>query len=618
MTRRPPDRTLRVDLSAGTVESEAVPAEWRRRFLGGKGLAARYLFEELSPGTDPLSPENVLLFALGPLSGVAPGEQRFAAVTKSPLTGAFLDSYAGGSFPGRLAGALGRHVALLIEGCAPEPTVLRVTDGRRDDDHSDDDHTGDDHSRDGRGAGCTATIEPTDLWGATIPETDAALEGAVAAVGPAGERRVRFSTVGTDGGDHQAGRGGVGAVMGAKRLKAVVADADPPAENDEAAARRVAAERRFSRTDAGRWLAAGGTVETLDFADEVGVLPTRGWQEGTFEGADGIGVEAARRAADRKEGETDPDGSAADGPGTGDFRVADDRGETVVRGGAPMTLGAGLGIGEFDAVADLGGLCDRLGLDVISAGNAVAWAVRAGEAGRVDCDLSFGDAAGARSLLSAVARRETGLPDALADGVAAAARRFGGEDLVPTVKAMALPSYDPRGSPAMALAYATSDRGACHRRARPVVDEAFAPGGWSRERRARAVAAEQDVRSLYWSLVVDDFVGGVAPDLGASWLAAVGLSYDPGELRRLGERVWTLTRLFNVREGFDRADDALPAALREPLVGGPNDGRTIDPADFERTLDAYYDVRGWDDRGRPGADLCDRLDLADLREDALG
>ena len=569
MTLRTPRRLLRVDLSAGSVESVPVPDAWRRRYVGGKGLGARYLYEELDAGTDPLGPDNALLFLLGPVSGLLPGESRYAAVTKSPLTGGFLNSYAGGTFPETLAGALSEHVGILVTGAASEPVRLAVeADG--------------------------ATLEPAGTWGADTAETAAAFpDAAVACIGPAGEKRVRYATIASDAGEHHAGRGGAGAVMGAKRLKAVVVRGDPPEGLD---ALREEYADRYREGDTGRWLGASGTVETVDFANAVGALSTRGWQATEFEAADDVGIDAVREQAhDREHDGDDPRG----------FRVDTDEGETVPRGATAMSLGAGLGIEEFDAVAALGETCNRLGVDLISAGSAVAWAVRAGEKGLLDRGLRFGDPEGARALLGEIAGRETELGDALADGVDAAAERYGGSGLVPTVKAMELPAYDPRGAHSMALAYATSDRGACHRRARTVEREVF-DGGWSAKRAARAVADEQNQRSVLWSLVVDDFVGDVFDDLGAEWLDAVGLDTE-GDLETVGERIWTLTRLFNVREGVSRADDELPPALRA-APDGPGEG--VDPGRFEAMLDAYYEIRGWGPDGRPTRATVERLGLA--------
>jgi aldehyde:ferredoxin oxidoreductase len=589
------DRLLRVDLSAGEVDSEPVPESWLERFVGGKGLGARYLYEELDGGVDPLGPDNALLFMLGPLSGYLPGESRYAAITKSPLTGGFLDSYSGGEFAGTLAGALAGHVGVSVTGAAEEPTALVVEDGE-------------------------ARLEPSDGWGADTVETcEAHPDAAVACIGPAGENRVEYATIATDAGDHHAGRGGAGAVMGSKRLKAVVVRGDPPEPIPELGDLKERYERAYEAADTGRWQAASETLESVNFANEVGVLSTRGWQEGTFEGAESVGIDAAREATVEREDE-----------GKG-FRVATDEGEeTVPRGAAPMTLGAGLGVDDFDAVATLGETCDRLGLDVISAGNAVAWAIRArdeletegvsttdrtGEDLRAALEaaaVDFGDADAARDLIGAVATREGVLGDALADGVDAAAARVGADDLVPTVKSMELPSYDPRGATAMALAYATSDRGACHRRARPVEREVFAARDWDADDRVEAVLVAQNTRAVLWSLIVDDFVGeALWDDLGAEWLRAVGYDVDPADLRVAGERIWTLTRLFNVREGFDREDDGLPEPLTEPLTDGPAAGSAVDPDEFEDLLSAYYRARGWGPDGRPTRETVERLALAD-------
>jgi aldehyde:ferredoxin oxidoreductase len=576
----PEDYVLRAKLGGAAVSREPVPQSWSERYLGGKGLAARYLLAETESGVDPLGASNPLIFAVGPLTGRAPGEPRFAVVTKSPLTDAFLDSYAGGDFAGCFAGSLGDSLLLLVEGTRDEPCVLVLEDG-------------------------TATIEPApELEGLDAAETAAEFpDAAVAGVGPAGEHGVRFATVATDGGDHHAGRGGAGTVMGAKGLKAVVARDDPPETPPELAD----AADEFAAADTGRWQAASETLESVDFADEVGALPTRGWQSGTFDGAGDVGIEAVREASVGRER---PDAAVPGG-----FRVADGEGETIPRGATPITLGAGLGIGDFDAVADLGGLCDRLGVDVISAGSAVAFAARASDLGVLDREVEFGDPDAARDLIRELATRETDLGDALADGVVAAAESLESERLIPSVKAMELPTYDPRAAPAMALAYATSDRGACHRRARPIEEAAVAADSWTDADRVAAVVHEQDARSARWCLVADDFAGEAAAEQGAEWLRAVGVDASAASLSVLGERVWNLVRLFNVREGHGRDADALPDAMTEPLPDGPAEGASLDRERFERMLDAYYDARGWTDEGVPTDETLRRLDLLEATND---
>ena len=573
----PPRRRsiLRVDLAAGTTSREPIPEEWLRRYVGGKGLGARYLYEVTEPGVDPLGPDNALLFMVGPVTGLIPGEPRYAAITKSPLTGTFLDSYSGGDFAARLAGSLADTMGIVVTGRADEPVTLVVSEGE-------------------------VSIEPATTWGAGVESAcEAYPDAGVACTGPAGENEVVYATIASDGGDHHAGRGGAGAVMGSKRLKAVVAADDPPSGLDEL---RAEYEAKFGEGSTDDWHRTSETVESVDFADEVGALSTRGWQESTFEGTDEIGIEAVEDSEYEREHEGDPI--------PGGFTVTVGDTESTPRGGTQMTLGAGLGIDDFEDVATLGLSCDRLGVDIIGVGNAIAWAIRAAEEGLVEYEGRFGELDPALDLVEAIATRGTELGDALADGIEHAAAHYGGETLIPTVKGMELPSYDPRRAPSMALAYATSDRGACHRRARPIETAVFEPDLDEPTRRAREVIAEQDFRSLLWSLIADDFTETLyTGDFGAEWLEAVGLTLSPAELRRAGTRIWTLTRLFNVREGFDRGDDTLPPVLEEPITDGPGAGDAISQSEFEAMRAAYYAERGWDERGVPKPATLQALDL---------
>lgn len=578
-----PDQLLSVDLGTGEIDTEDLPSTWIRHYLGGKGLGARYLYNAVDHTVDPLDADNVLILMVGPLTGYLPDDGRFAAITKSPLTGLFLDSYAGGSFGISLRASNPELAGICLRGASADTYVL---DARTDPPTL---------SRTPELAG-----EPVDVVDATYPEA------AVLATGPAGEHGVAYATIATDGGDHHAGRGGAGAVMGSKGLKAIVLPKQTSidAPNDRIASLRSRAREAFSASPYGTSYRSAGTLESVTFADAHGILPTHGWRERTFDGASDIGLEAAAAAAEGRE--------RTDGTFPGDFRVDVDDYETVIRGGTPIALGAGLGVEDFDAVSMLGATCDRLGIDVISAGNAVALAIIASEAGRIDRELTWGDADAARDVLSEIATQSSELGSLLAHGVEEAARALELEGVIPTVKAMAVPSFDPRGVPAMALAYATSDRGACHRRAVPATVNAFEEG-WTPTQIASAVVGEQNRRALLWCLIVDDVTAPMVPDLGQSWLAALGMELSREDLKHIGERTWTLTRLFNVREGVDREADALPEIFQRS-DSGDTDG--IDATFFGQTLDRYYEQRDWDPAGRPSQRLLARLDLEDVRDEA--
>lgn len=573
-----PDRILQIDLTDLTYTWEDIPSLWIRQFVGGKGLGARYLYDALGAGTDPESVENQLLLMVGPLTGYLPDGGRFAAITKSPLTGLFLDSYAGGTFGPALRAAFPRAAGIAITGEADAPHVLDL-----------------------RGGTIEIREAPTLARKRTDEVDDVYPDSAVLCVGPAGEAGVNFATIAADGGDHHAGRGGAGAVMGTKGLKAVILDKDTPTITDSRIqSLREETRALFAESPYGRAYRASGTHESIGFADALSMLPTRGWQDRSFEQADELGAEAV---GDIATGRENPDKAFP-----GDYRVQVGEYETVMRGGTPIALGAGLGFADVDIVSALGATCDRLGIDVISAGNVVALAILASRSGAIDRDIDFGNEGSVHDLLNEVGHRSTPLGDTLADGVDEAADHLELQDVIPTVKSMAVPSYDPRGAPAVALGYATSDRGACHRRGVPATVDAFR-SGWTETQLARAVAREQDRRAFHWCLIVDDVTDPMSGDLGRRWLDTMGLSLERTAFDRIGSRTWTMTRLFNVREGADRTSDALPVLFEE----GP-DG--IDRSMFERTLDRYYEWREWDINGRPSERLLDRLNLLEICDDA--
>lgn len=574
-----PDTLLTVDLSTQTIDDEAVPDTWIHDFIGGKGIGARYLYDAVGPGVDPLSAENVLLFLIGPLSGYLPGDARFCAITKSPLTGLFLDSYAGGTFVPSFRTTYPSYLGIVIEGGTRNCCILDLRDNE------------------------PTLLETPSLVDAPIDAVDAEYpDASVVAVGPAGEAGVPFASIGVDGGAHHAGRGGAGAVMGTKGLKAILLDQtdqiDPP--TTELQSLKSSLETDITESPYGDSYRTSGTMETIDIANELSILPTRGWQRRVFDQTAAIGVDAVRAGANGRE--------RPDDPLPGDFRIGTDPMETVLRGGTPIALGSTLGIGEFDAVAELGAACDRLGLDVISAGNAISLAIIASNQGRIDRELTFGEQGPLLELVDEIAHQSTPLGRILAGGVERAAMELELDDLIPTVKAMAVPSFDPRGAPALALAYATSDRGACHRRAVPITAELYT-SRWTPTQTAKLTVAEQDRRALLWSLIVDDVMIPGLGDIGVEWLEAIGLTYSPDELSRVGQRTWTMTRLFNAREGVTKPDDSVPALFTT------SDSR-LDAATFDRMRRRYYEWREWDRNGIPSRRLVDRLDLLSIVDDA--
>ncbi|MFB6082282.1 MAG: aldehyde ferredoxin oxidoreductase family protein [Halanaeroarchaeum sp.] len=593
---------LRVNLAEGTIETETVPAEYRDRFISGKGLGAALLMDETEPGVDPLSPENPLFFMFGPLTGYAPGTSRYAAVTKSPLTGTFVDSYSGGHFPSMARYALPEYLGIVFEGAADEPVYLEI------------DEDGEAH------------LEAADhLWGMTTEETARQFEGKrtkTAAIGPAGENQVLFATITSDEGTHHAGRGGVGAVMGSKNLKAVVAHGGTPFDTDEIRQLKGEHTKRLGTSDDVEWARTGGTQLVPDWTQEIGALPSHNWTKGTIEDIDDLNIDAfepGHVGVDACTGCPVACGHVTDFSGTdvdGAFPDAHvDWGPEYETVGM---MGANTDITDVTGVTELAYTADTLGMDTITLGNVISWAMEASEKGFIDYDIEFGDAHAAKELVEMVAARE-GIGDALANGTRRAAEELADGDeaareAAVEVKGLELPAYDPRASFSMGLAYATSDRGACHQRAWPIGTDAL--GGerdpFGTEGHADAVIEDQDANALTYSMVACDFTA-YNYEYAADWLNVLGYDVTVDDMRQVGERAWNMTRLFNVREGFSRAEDSIPERIKVPTQdAGPATGKALNQETFESMLDEYYDKRGWTDQGVPTEETLARLDIDDV------
>ena len=534
----------------------------------------------------------------GPLTGHAPGTSRYGAVTKSPLTGTFVDSYSGGHFPSMFRFAMPSYLGVVFEGRADEPVLLRVDDG-------------------------DVSLEDADhLWGSHDARETARefpdRNTKVAAIGPAGENQVKFATISSDEASHHAGRGGVGAVMGSKNLKAVVATGTKP-DDGELQELRIQHMQRLGNSDETEWARTGGTQLIPDWAQAIGALPSHNWTRGQIPDIDDLNIDAFEPGHQRPDScyncpvacghVTDFSGTDVDGAFPDASVAWGPEYETI------GMMGANTDITDVTGVTELADRADRLGMDTISLGNVVSWLMEVSERGLVDYDIEFGDAEAAAELVTKVAHRED-IGDQLAEGVAVAAEQLCDGD--PTareaaveVKGLELPAYDPRASFSMALAYATSDRGGCHQRAFPIGSDAM--GGerdpFDTAGHAEVVVDEQNEGALSYSMVACDFTA-YDYERVAEWLTEFGYDVSVDDLETVGERAWNLVRLFNLREGFGRVDDSLPERMKQPLeAGGPADGNRLTEAEFDEMLDEYYQLRGWTDEGVPTAETVQRLGL---------
>ncbi len=597
-------RILRANLTTGQTSAEPLPEALARDYLGGRGVAAYLLYHEVPKGADPLGPENRLYISAGPLSGLlVPGAGKCDITTKSPLTG----GYAGANIGGHIAAEIkyAGYDTIAIEGQAEKPVYLVI-----DDDH-------------------VELRDATPYWGQGSLHTEEALKEAlgedfqILTIGTAGESGVAYACISHDYG-RQAGRGGVGAVMGAKRLKAVAVRGSRAISVADTERYRTLAREAYAACKASPGLEAWqkyGTAGVTTWANEIGAFPTRNYQSGFFEGHETLSGEAMRSAivvADKGcFGCPSPCGKYSYSR-KHDVRVEGPEYETTAM------IGGNCALSDIEDVAYANYLCDDLGLDTISAGNAVAFAIECYERGVIGptetggLELRFGDAETVFTLLRQIAARE-GLGAVLAQGVRHAAATWGGgsEAFAIQVKGMEMSGYEPRNAPAMLLAYMTCDVGAHHNRAWAITYDIAQGRDAVTPDKAAKVIELQHVRPLFdclgacrlqWvELSID--LGHYAPLLEA--ITGEPRSWE--DLMRISERVWNLTRLYWLREvpGFGRSSDLPPARVwRDPVASGSTAGKKAQREDVERLLDMYYEQRGWDGEGRPTTAKLTELGLA--------
>ena len=597
---------LVVDLTHRSVRWESLSENVLRRFIGGTGLGTYLLYEHCPPQIDPLDPANPLIFVTSPLVGSRlTTSSKFAVVTKSPLTGFIGDSLSSSFLATELKGT--GCDALIVTGRSEHPALLSVQNGRVD------------------------FLDASDLMGLSTSETEAAVKARlgsrtrVACIGPAGEKLVRFASISNDGG-RQAGRTGPGAVMGSKNLKAIavrgsrrvqVADSEWLDITRQDLARRSLGPA----TEKYRTL---GTVANVSVFNRLGTLPTLNFRQSTFEGAEPVSGEALHQSHHVKNAHC-----ASCTIGCEQILATNDDGPRTsgrMEYESAFALGPLVGVSDPNTVIRASRFCDDAGIDTISAGGTIAWAMECFDRGILTeddtggLDLRFGNADALMTMLRMIAERK-GLGGLLSDGSrrAAAVVGNGADAWAMQVKGLEMPGYEPRSLKTMALGLAVSTRGACHNRSSAyeadfssAVDRLKAD-----EQRGRITAAGEDFSAVLDSLIWCKFLRKAFHDLYEEsadiYERITGWPMTADDLRQSGERINNLKKLFNIREGWTREHDTLPPrVLDETLPTGVVQGVGLNREDLDMMIGSYYRARGWTEDGLiPESKLRD-LDLVDL------
>ncbi len=617
-------RILRINLKDGKVNTEKFTERDAKFFVGGKGLAVDLLYRELEPKIDPLGPKNKLIFALGPINKTGiPGDTRFVVAGKSPLTNIWGEGNCSGWFADGLKNA--GYDALVIEGASDSPVYIHISDDEveiRDANH---------------------------LWSKLTADTEKIIKKeskfrdvAVVAEGPAAENQVKYSAI-THTAHRAAGRTGLGAVMGSKKLKAIAVRGTKkpeiafPEKVKEIQKKIVKEtfENKFTST-----LREHGQAGFLLDLNNDGILPTKNFQSGVFSGAEKISGQAmtkqflvsrescprcpvsCKRVVEVKEGPFAPVSKEYGGPEYENLAA----------------LGSLLLIDNLDAVCRMNMLCNAYSLDTISTGVSIAFAMECFERGILTLEdtggleLNFGNAASAIKLIEMIASRE-GLGNILANGVREAAKTIGhgSEKFAVEIKGLEIPMHEPRGKKGLAVMYATSARGGCHMQSMhdPDIESPnMAPEIGITKALNRFDTSRDKVLYLKktgdWTAMINSL--GLCSNI--YWFGAV--YYKPHQLTEIlnavtgwdftvedfmitGERINTMCRMFNVREGLTKTEDILPPRFYEPLIGGPTNGQFISVKEFESMLRDYYDICGWDtETGIPTRSRLNELGLMQM------
>jgi aldehyde:ferredoxin oxidoreductase len=611
-----------IDLSTKSVEIKNIDSNFAKKWLGGRGVGVKIVYDRLKPKTDPLSSENIIVFATGPLSGRtgAPSSGRFCTVTKSPLTGTIHDSHCGGDW-GHAIKAAGFDWVVL-SGKADSPTWILLDDG--DVVFKDASNLWGKNWFDSERS-ILETLDPN-TKGSTIEELSRNPIG-VAGIGPPGEKMKGLASI-MNRFYRAAGRGGHGAVLGSKNIKAVVARGNQKIPIHDAQAYRAAVKKNENEvmqqgdiTKKGGGLYTLGTALLVNVINGAGIYPTNNFQASQFDGADNTSGEALK------------DQRLIRNVGCKGCRIMCGRWSRIEKGPYAGTecegfeyettwsWGADCGVDNIDYVLTAHHICNKYGIDAIQAGTAVAFAMECFEKGIITnqdtlgVELKFGNAEAMVAMAEAMGKVE-GLGAVLADGEVAAAKIFGkgAKQYAMTSKSQSMPAYDPRGSQAHGLGYATSNRGACHLRAYMIGPEILgAPEQLDRfnpnQKSIDMLVTMQNFVAMLDSALVCQFVSF---SMGAQEFANLlnpltGWNLNAEELDEIGERIWNLERVFNEQEGIGKKDDELPKRItKEPIIAGPAKGHTVP---LTTLLAQYYQTRGWTTAGKVPKTLQTKLGI---------
>ena len=610
-------KILRVNLTAGTCTTEPLRMDWVKQYLGQRGLATKYFVEEVDAKVDPLSPENKIIWATGPLTGtMASTGGRYSVITKGPLTGAIACSNSGGYWGAELKSA--GWDMIIFEGKSPKPVYLFI----QDDD--------------------VKLLDAADLWGKSVWETEPAIKSKhqdplirVSTIGKAAETGCLYAAVVNDL-HRAAGRSGVGTVMGSKNLKAIAVRGTKGVGNihNPKEFMRVTYEKKKILADnavTGQGLPTYGTQVLMNVINEVGAMPTRNHRDVQFEGAKDISGEKMheKRPTDGKKNLVTNQACFGCTIACGRVSKIDETHFTVknkpeywgASGGleyeAAWALGSANGVNDLEALTFSNFLCNEHGMDPITFGTTVGAVMELFEMGvltkeQIGIDAPFGSAEALVKLTEMTAFGE-GFGREIAMGSKRLCEKYGHPELSMSVKGQEFPAYDGRGIQGIGLAYATSNRGACHLRGYTIASEVLGipvkTDPLETAGKPGLVKAFQDATAVFDSAgicVFTSFAWTLA-DVQPQVAAACGDEYTMENLERMGERIWNMEREFNNRAGFTAKDDTLPPRLlKEAAKTGPAKGKVNE---LDKMLPEYYELRGWDTEGRPTQATRERLGL---------